>query len=60
MTWEDAATYCEEIFGSFVCWEGEYFLCPECGEAIYKCDWAKMDNTFEKCPICEFLFEGDE
>lgn len=58
MTWREAAIYCEEVFGSFVCWEGEYFNCPECGEPIYKCDWKEHDFTL--CPVCDFMFEEGE
>ena len=52
--WYDAARYCEETYGIRVDWEEEFFICPECGEPIYCCDW--IDEEFITCPICEFHF----
>ena len=48
--WKKAAKHCERVFGVYVNREEEYFICPECGEPIYSCDW----DTFDVCPICEF------
>lgn len=48
--WEKVAKMCEEIFGSYVDWEERFFICPECDEPIYECDW----EDFTICPICEF------
>jgi hypothetical protein len=58
MTWEEAARYSEEVFGSFVCWEGRYFICTECGEPLYECDWEGHD--FSDCPVCGYMFEEGE
>lgn len=33
--WEQAAKFCEEIFGAYVDWDEEFFNCPECNEPIY-------------------------
>lgn len=41
-TWEATALYCQETFGSYVNWEEQFFICPECQEPIYYCDWACM------------------
>lgn len=62
MTWLEAAEYCEEVYGVFVCYDEEeenrYFICPECGEPLLACDWE--DHDFDTCPICEFeWFEED-
>lgn len=48
--WEKVAKMCEEIFGAYVDWEERFFICPECDEPIYECDW----EDFIICPICEF------
>lgn len=50
MSWESAAHLCEAIYGSYVNWDEEYFLCPECGEIIYSDDF----DDFTVCPVCEF------
>lgn len=54
MSWVDAAKYCEKVYGIQVDWEEEFFICPECGESIYECDWE--DEEFIFCPICEYYF----
>jgi hypothetical protein len=54
-TWADCAKYCEEIYGVFVDWEEEYFICPECDEPIYADDWGDHDH-WNFCPICEFNY----
>lgn len=52
--WEEAAKYCEETYGIFVDWEERFFICPECDEPLYECDWPSEE--FISCPICEFHF----
>ena len=54
-TWELAAEYAEEVYGIQVDEEEEFFICPDCGEPIYKCDWT--DSDFMICPICDFNIE---
>lgn len=56
--WSDAAEYCEDNFGSFVDWEEEYFICPECEEPIYADDWE--NHYWYICPICEMKWEDIE
>lgn len=56
--WEDAASLCEEYYGAMVNWTEEYFLCPECGEPLYKVDWENVHN-WDECPICEFPWEEE-
>lgn len=53
--WEDMALIVEEVYGVHVDWEERFFICPECGEPIYECDW--LGNDLESCPICNFEFE---
>ena len=38
-TWYEAAEYCEETFGSYVDYSEGFFICPECAEPVYECDW---------------------
>lgn len=30
-----------------------WFICPECGEPIYYCDWKDKEVDRNCCPICE-------
>ena len=54
-TWLEAATYCEEEFGTPVDTAEGWFICPDCGEPLLIEDWP--DHHWEDCPICgaEFL-----
>lgn len=52
--WEKMAKYCEEEYGVFVDWEERFFICPECGEPIYECDWE--EDELRACPVCEFCW----
>ena len=54
-TWEKCARFCEKAYGIFVDWDEEFFICPECDEPIYKCDWEDY-GCWTVCPICEFDF----
>lgn len=55
-TWLTAAVYCEEVYGVHVDMKEGFFVCPECGELIYECDWDGYGD-WDVCPICEFNFE---
>ena len=68
MVFERIARYCEKTFGVQYDRDEEFFICPECGEPIYKDDWRDSDflavGSFSKfknkfyCPVCEnFLVE---
>jgi predicted RNA-binding Zn-ribbon protein involved in translation (DUF1610 family) len=58
-TWLTAAVYCEETFGVQVDMAEGFFVCPECGELIYECDWDAYSD-WDCCPICEWNFmEGE-
>ena len=52
--WECIARYCQDEYGIFVDWEERFFICPECGEPIYECDWE--DEELRACPVCEFCW----
>ena len=55
MTWKQAANIASEVYGCFVDYEEGFFICPECDEPIYACDWQGHD--FSTCPVCEFEME---
>ena len=55
-TWLEAAVVCEELYGVEVNMREGYFVCPECGEVIYECDWTNH-HDWSVCPICEMIFE---
>ena len=56
LSWLTAAVYCEEVYGVQVDMNEGFFVCPECGELIYECDWDAYSD-WSVCPICEFNFE---
>ena len=58
MSWEKAAKLCEELFGTFVDWDERFFICPECDEPIYECDF--KDHGWYTCPVCETYWEDIE
>ena len=55
--WFNVADSVSNDYGAYVNWEEEFYICPECGEPVYKEDWE--DNDFEGClcPICGFSEE---
>ena len=59
MNWDSAAKYCEHEFGGYVDLDEGFFICPECGEPIYKSDWEDHDD-WSLCPICEVEWEDIE
>ena len=59
--WEQMAHLVEVNYGCQVDWEERFFICPDCGEPIYECDWADSDlvsttDTFI-CPICDGIID---
>ena len=57
--WEENAYAVEKYYGCFVDWENRYYICPECGECVYECDWTEKGLKKFLCPICEFGEEID-
>lgn len=55
--WKLNAIYVEEECGGFVDYGEEFYLCPECGEPVYACDWSAAELLECVCPICGW--EGD-
>ena len=58
-SWQYVATFVEKHYGSYVDWNEEFFICPVCGELIYKCDYSIMDLGMI-CPVCEATIETKE
>ena len=58
VNWQDVAEMCEVVFGVYVDWDERFFICPECDEPIYECDWENHD--WNMCPICETLWDNIE
>lgn len=55
--WEVNADTVEKDYGSYVNREDKFYICPECGEPIYACDWTNEELVNKICPICEFCEE---
>jgi len=49
--WEAYAFEAESEFGTQVDWEERFYVCPECGEPVYECDYPNPETL---CPICGF------
>ena len=59
--WEKMAHYCSDTYGSYIDWEERFFICPECEEPIYECDYGDDGQlAMGCCPICEFDFMEEE
>ena len=56
-TWEENAQYANRIYGSPVDWNERFYICPECEEPVYECDWTDEELRANLCPICEFKEE---
>jgi predicted RNA-binding Zn-ribbon protein involved in translation (DUF1610 family) len=66
MAWEKIAHYVERECGCQVDWDEEFFVCPECGEPIYRCDFQEEDYFMGRkftgkayCPVCEEVIMED-
>lgn len=64
-TWEKVARFCQEVYGSYIDWEERFYICGECGEPIYECDYNEWsdyyteDNDGPNCPVCEYEYGSD-
>lgn len=56
--WEKNARLVEKVYGVYIDWEERFYVCPECDEPIYECDWSEEELAATLCPICEF--QGEE
>lgn len=56
-----AAEFCYNNMGVAYEPEEEYFICPECGEVIYKGDYdLSIEGMMDCCPICGFQWYEEE
>ena len=53
-TWKENAKIVEQVYGGFVNWEERFYICPNCDEPIYECDWESWELREFVCPICEW------
>ena len=58
--WEENAKYAEQVYGAYVDWEERFYICPECGEPVYECDWSNEDFCDWLCPVCGYAEEEGE
>lgn len=52
--WGEVAQYMLEQYDTF--WEDDFYVCPECGEPIYREDYPEIEITDDGefiCPVCE-------
>ena len=56
--WEVNANIVEKVYGGFVDYEERFYICPNCEEPVYECDWLDWDFEGFVCPVCEWR-EGD-
>ena len=52
--WRENAKVVEDVYGSYVNWDERFYICPECGEAVYEVDWENNELEDFLCPICEW------
>ncbi len=69
MNWNRLANEVENVYGGYVDYDEEFFICPECDEPIYKCDWTESDFVMGRpvrdklrlyCPCCENKLIGED
>lgn len=51
--WEINAMFAHKEYGSYVDLDECYYICPFCGEPVYKDDWNEEELNKYLCPICE-------
>ena len=53
MKWNEVAKVVENDFGMQVDWEEKFFVCPECQDIVYGCDFdTNSILALGYCPIC--------
>ena len=57
--WIENAKYVEKIYGTYVNWEDEFYICPFCEEPVYNCDWSDEELNHFLCPVCEDIDRED-
>ena len=58
--WEFNANYVSITYGTQVDWEERFYICPECGEPVYDCDWTNEELHETLCPICGYNENEEE
>lgn len=58
-SWERVATFIEKEFDTYINWEEEFFVCPECGDPVFKADYPMIEVGM-LCPICEFAPDEEQ
>lgn len=53
--WENNAEIVSDVD-----WGEGFYVCPECDEPIYNCDWSEAELKECICPICGFVDGEDE
>ena len=53
MKWSEVAKIVENDFDTQVDWAEKFFVCPDCGDVVYECDF-NTDSVLALgyCPIC--------
>lgn len=59
LIWEVNADVVEKDYGSYVNRDDNFYICPECGEPVYACDWTNEELVDVICPICGFCEDED-
>ena len=52
--WKENAECLEDVYKTYVNWDDRFYICPECGEAVYEIDWDNDDLENFMCPVCEW------
>jgi formylmethanofuran dehydrogenase subunit E len=55
-SWDYVADIIDKDYGGYVDYEEKFYICIECGEPIYECDYGRIDDGM-LCPVCEFTEE---
>lgn len=58
--WERNAHHASDVYGVYVDWAERFYICPECEEPVYECDWREHELEEFFCPICEYDESEDE
>ena len=56
--WAVNAYIVDKFYGGYVDYDERFYICPNCEEPVYECDWSKKEFEDFVCPICEL--EGGE
>ena len=57
VSWKELAEIVESVYGGYVDWDEEFFICPECNEIILSEDFPHYSGYM--CPVCENILEDE-